>query len=52
MVRELEAQEMGGFIDVMSVHQEVFALFNHKGMDVADGRAAGGFVNHVAEVSG
>ena len=52
VVRILEAQEVGGFVDVMAVHQEVLALFNYEGMDVADGRAAGGFVNHVAQVAG
>lgn len=52
MVRELEAQEVGGFVDVMAVHQEVLSLFNYEGMDVADGRTAGGFVDHVAQVAG
>ena len=33
---ELEAQEMGGFVDVVTVHQEVLALFNHEGMDVTE----------------
>ena len=52
MVRELVAQEVRGFIDIMTVHQKVLALLDHKGVDVADGGISGGFVNHVAQVAG
>ena len=52
MVRELEAQEVGGFVDVVTIHQEVLTLIYHKGMDIADGGAAGGFVDDVAQVTG
>ncbi len=52
VVREFEAQEEGGFAYGMSVHQEALTLLDHEGMDVADGRSAGGFVNYVAQVAG
>ena len=41
VVRELEAQEVRGFAYVMAVHQEILTLFNHKNVDVTDGRATG-----------
>ena len=35
-MRKLEAQHACGFVNIVAVHQEVLALFNYKGMDVAD----------------
>ena len=51
-MRELEAQELCCFAYVMTIHQEVFALFNHENVDVANRRTAGRFVNDVAQVAG
>ena len=51
MVRKLKAQEEGRFADIVTIHQEAFALLDHEGMNVTDGRAAGRFVNHVAKVT-
>ena len=52
MVRVLKTQKVCGFVDIMTVHQEVLALLYHKGMDIADGRSAGGLVDDVAQVTG
>ena len=52
MVRKLEAQQESAFAYIVSVHQEAFPLFNHEGMDVADGRAPGCFVDHIPKVPG
>ena len=52
VVRKLKTQQVGGFAYVVPVHQEALTLFNHEGMDVADGRAAGRFVNYVAQITG
>ena len=52
MVGELETQQVGGFAHVVPVHQQILALFDHEGMDVADGRAAGGLVDDVAQIAG
>ena len=51
VVRELEAEEEGCFAYIVSVHQKALALFYHERMDVADGRAAGGAVNHITQVA-
>ena len=52
VVRVLKTQKVCGFVDIMTVHQEVLALLYHKGMDIADGRSAGGLVDDVAQVTG
>ena len=51
MLREFEAKQVGGFVDVVAVHQDALSLFYHEGVDVADGRAAGGFVDDVAQIT-
>jgi len=38
VVRELEAQHVGGFVDIVAVHQEVLALFDHERVDIAEGQ--------------
>ena len=38
MVRKLKAQEEGRFADIVTIHQEAFALLDHEGMNVTDGR--------------
>ena len=40
VVRVSEAQQIGRLADIVSMHQEIFPLFNHERMDVADGRTA------------
>ena len=45
VVRELEAKEEGGFADIVSVHQEALALFDHEGVDVADSGTTPGSAN-------
>ena len=52
MVRVFEAQQVGGLVDIMAVHQEVLSLIYHKGMDIADGGAAGSFVDNISQVTG
>ena len=52
VLRVFETQQAGGFVDVVPVHQEVLSLIYHIGMDVADGGAAGGFVDDVTQVTG
>ena len=52
MVRELKSQQVSRFVDVMTVHQEVFPLPDHKYMDIADGRTSGGFADYIAQVAG
>ena len=52
MVREFETEHMRGFIDVVSVHQEILALLDHERMDVADGGAAGGLVDDIPQITG
>ena len=52
VVRVSEAQQMGRFADIVSVHQEAFPPFNHERMDVADGRTACSFMDHVAQIAG
>lgn len=38
-MREFEAQEMGGLVDVVAVHQMILALLDYEVVDVTDGRA-------------
>ena len=52
VVGELESQQECGLADVVAIHQETFALFDYEGMDVADGRSAGGFVDYIAKIPG
>lgn len=52
MVGVFEAQQMGRFVHVMSVHKEVLALVDNEGMDIADGCAPSGLVDHVSQVAG
>lgn len=52
VVRILKTQKVCCFVDIMTVHQEVLALLYQKGMDIADGRSAGGLVDDVAQVTG
>ena len=52
VVRVSEAQQMGRFADIVSVHQEAFPPFNHERMDVADGRTACSLMDHVAQIAG
>ena len=52
MVREVEAEQTGSFADVMSLHQQTLRLVDDVVMEIADGCAARGLVNDVAEVTG
>ena len=47
----LEAQQVGHFSYSMTFHQKVLSLVYHEGVDIADGSAAGGLMDHVAEVA-
>lgn len=51
VVRVSEAQQMGRFADIVSVHQEAFPPFNHERMDVADGRTACSLMDYVAQIA-
>ena len=51
VVRVLEAQQIGHFAYAETFHQEGFCLVNDKCMDVADGCATGGFMDHIAEIA-
>ena len=49
---KIEAEEAGGLADVMTLHQQTFRLIDDVVVDVADGCAACGVVDDVAEVAG
>jgi len=51
MVRVFESQQVGGFVDVVTIHEEVFPLVYYKGMDIADGGVAAGFVDDIAQIA-
>ena len=48
---KVEAEQAGGFADIMPLHQQAFRLIDNVVMDVADSRATCGFVDDVAEVA-
>ena len=48
MVGKIKSQQTGGFADVMPLHQQTFRLIDNVVVDVADGRATGGFVYYIA----
>ena len=50
-MRELEAKEEGRFAHIVPVHQEILTLLRHEGVDVSDGSAAGGFVDHISQIA-
>ena len=52
MIWEFEAEEVGGFGDVVTVHQQARGLVDDVVVDVSDGCAACGLVDDVAEVAG
>ena len=52
MMRILEAQQVGHFAYAEPFHQESLGLVDDEIMDVADGGAPGGLMDHVAEVTG
>ena len=49
---EVEAEEARGLADVVAVHQQTLGLVDDEIVDVADGGAARGLMDEVAEVSG
>jgi len=49
---EVEAEEAGGLADVVAVHQQALGLVDDEVVDIADGGAARGLVDEVAEVVG
>ena len=51
MIGEFEAEEVGGFGDVVTVHQQALGLIDDVVVDVSDGRTACGFVDDVAKVT-
>ena len=51
MIGKFEAEEVGGFGDVVTVHQQALGLVDDVIVDVSDGCAACGFVDDVAEVA-
>ena len=51
MIGEFEAEEVGGFGDVVTVHQQALGLVDDVIVDVSDGCAACGLVDDVAEVT-
>jgi len=52
MMGEVEAEEAGGFADVMSLYQQTFCLIDDVVVDISDGRAACCLVDDVAEIAG
>ena len=52
MMRVFEAQKIRHFANTEAFHEERFRLVDDEIMDIADGRAAGGMMNHITEVSG
>ena len=51
MIGEFEAEEVGGFGDVVAVHQQALGLVDDVIVDVSDGRTTCGLVDDVAEVT-
>ena len=51
MVGEFKAEEVGGFADVVSVHQQALGLIDDVVVDVSDGRTACSLVDDVAKVT-
>ncbi len=51
MMRIIEAEEARGFADVVAVHEQALGLVDDVVVDVADGRAACGLVDDVAEIT-
>lgn len=51
-MRVFETQEMGCFTYVVTVHQEILALLYHERMYIADSRAAGSFMDDIAQIAG
>ena len=52
MMREIKSQQMSGFTYVVAAHQQVFALFDDKRMDVPDRCTTSSLVDHVTKISG
>ena len=52
MMREIETEQAGGLVDVVALHQQTFRLIYYIIVDVADGRAARGLVDEIAEIAG
>ena len=50
MVGKLEAKHTRGLADVVTLHQKTLAEIDNIGVDIADGRGAGGLVKQVAEI--
>ena len=51
MVGIYEAQKVGHFANTEAFHKERFSLADDEIMNIADGRAAGGLMDHITEVS-
>ena len=51
MIGKFEAEEVRGFADVVTVHQQALGLVDDVVVDVSDGSAACGLVDDVAEVT-
>ena len=51
MIGKFEAEEVRGFADVVTVHQQALGLVDDVVVDVSDGCAACGLVDDVAEVA-
>ena len=43
---------MSGFSYVVAIHEEVFPLLDHKGVDLTDGGTASRLVDDIAQVAG
>ena len=50
-MRILEAEQVGGFADIVPVHQQILTLFDYEGMYVTDGRATGCIVYYIAQIT-
>ena len=52
MVRIFKSKQIGCFSYAEPFHQEGLGLVDDEGVNVADGSAARGLVDHVAEIAG
>lgn len=51
MMGEIEAEQARGFADVVALHEQTLGLIDDVVVDIADGCAACGLVNHIAKIS-
>ena len=51
MMGEIEAEQAGGLADVVALHEQTLGLIDDVVVDIADGCAACGLADEVAEIA-